>query len=245
MAFAIDRTTYNKPSKYPLRYGYQMRNTQPSSIVVHSTSNPTVKNTAFAAEARFLLNSSKVSAHYLVGKSGQIAQFLDARRYQAWHVGEAKAAWINAKSIGIELHHSVGDAPYPTIQKAALSWLVRELMRDYDIPLALVETHRAVATPKGRKSDPHDWSDPFFYAWRDKLLEEPMARLWVVTSEIGVNIRSEPNATAEKLTALPKGKTFHGNPVQGAAVQGNATWVARLPSEGGGYAWSGAVQEVK
>jgi hypothetical protein len=165
----LDTSTYDKARKYPPRHGYQLRGTQPSSIVIHSTNNK-VRNTSFPSEANFLFSSPNVSAHYLVSKTGRIVRFLDPAPWQAWHVGEAKPEWANARSVGIELHHSVGDGIYPTAQIVALTWLVRDLMQAFRIPIARIETHRAVALPPGRKVDPSDWIDPSFYSWRSALV---------------------------------------------------------------------------
>jgi hypothetical protein len=77
--------------------------------------------------------------------------------------------YLNKYSIGIELHISVGERP--TVQQlAALSALCRALMTNYGIDLGRVDTHRAVALPKGRKTDPEGWDDLAFYAWRSTLL---------------------------------------------------------------------------
>jgi N-acetyl-anhydromuramyl-L-alanine amidase AmpD len=121
-----------------------------------------------------------VSAHYLVGKRGQIVQFLEPAPWQAWHAGEAKSAYTNARSIGIELHHSVDDSPYPSEQVAALTWLVRDLMGAFNIPASLIDTHRAIALPAGRKRDPHDWGDAAFYTWRAGLVASMPVTRYVV-----------------------------------------------------------------
>lgn len=42
-------------------------------------------------------------------------------------------------------------------------------MTRFGIPPALLETHRAIALPKGRKSDPEGFSDADFAAWRAGL----------------------------------------------------------------------------
>lgn len=169
----IDTTSYPKSLTYPTGHGFQLRGRLPISLVIHSTSNPNQKNTLFANEARFLYESSKVSAHFLIGKDGRIVQFLNPRTYQAWHAGEALVDFQNARSIGIELHHSVGDPPYPVQQEDALTWLVRFLMQQHGIPPSLIDTHRAIALPAGRKSDPSDWSDRDFYVWRAGLVSMP------------------------------------------------------------------------
>lgn len=171
----IDTTTYDKAKAYPPRHGYQLRGTKPTSIVVHSTSSAT-KFTPFAAEANYLYTSADVSAHYLIGKSGQIVRFLEPSPWQAWHAGAALEAWQNSRSIGIELHHSVGDPPYPTAQKNALAWLLRDLTGAFGIPLDKIETHGwiAIPGPYKRKVDPIDWSHDNFIAWRDALMPAPI-----------------------------------------------------------------------
>lgn len=162
----IDTTSYPKAQVYPQRHGYQLRGTAPVSIVVHTTNNR--RTTIFEEECRYLFKSADVSAHYLISKAGAIVQFLDSRIYQAWHAGRALAPYGNSQSIGIELHVSIGEAP-TLPQREALTLLCRDLMRRYHIPLAHIDTHRAVALPSGRKSDPEGWPDMAFYSWRDRL----------------------------------------------------------------------------
>lgn len=163
----IDTTTYRKDTAHPARWGYQARGgATPSSIIIHTTSNK--RATAFETEARFLLDSPDVSAHFLISKSGEIIQFLAPSPWQAWHAGAALAPYLNARSIGIEHHVSLGEA-WTDAQHEATTWLVRRLMTEFAIPSSLVNTHRAVALPSGRKSDPTGWDDTAFYAWRETL----------------------------------------------------------------------------
>jgi N-acetyl-anhydromuramyl-L-alanine amidase AmpD len=168
----IDTTSYDKAKHYPVGHGYSLRAKAPISLIIHSTNNPR-NNTLFAAEAKFLFEAANVSAHFLVGKDGRVVQFLDPRRYAAWHSGAAWVNFTNVNSIGIELHHSPGDPPYPVAQEDALTALVRGLMQQFTIPPSLIETHRKVALPTGRKSDPSDWSDADFYVWRAGLVWQP------------------------------------------------------------------------
>lgn len=177
MAFSIDQTPYDKATHYPVGHGYGIRPRAPTSLVIHSTNNPH-KDTTLASEAKFLFESAAVSADFLIGKAGEIIQFLDSARFAAWHAGgrqddgiwTAKAEFANPRSIGVELHHSIGDPPYPAAQIDALTWLTRTLMRRFSIPISLIDTHRAIALPARRKSDPNDWSDADFYAWRGALV---------------------------------------------------------------------------
>lgn len=167
-AFAIDTTSYSKAGRYPQRHGYQVRGTVPTSIVVHSTEGK--PGQTFDNAAQYLYTSADVSAHFLVGRDGAIVQFLDPKTYQAWHAGNAQAAYGNAKSIGIECLHAKGE-DWPPIQKEALAWLLRKLMADYRIPLTSIDTHGQIAVPGPyiRKQDPTDWPRPDFLRWRDAL----------------------------------------------------------------------------
>lgn len=63
-----------------------------------------------------------------------------------------------------------------------------------------------------------------------------MARLFIVTSAIGVRFVERQSLNSPELGRLPQGRLFHGEPV--------GAWVRRLPHEGGGYAFSVAVKEV-
>lgn len=171
MPYLIDMS-WRKDTRLPIDTGYGRRppGVVPSSILIHTTNSPH-KNTAFADEAKYLRNSTAVSAHYLVGKAGQIAQILDPS-WEAWHAGVALPPWKNDFSIGIENHVSQGEQ-WTDAMHDALTWLVRKLMAQYSIKQALVETHRKVALPAGRKTDPEGWPDTFFYAWRDRLDDAP------------------------------------------------------------------------
>jgi N-acetyl-anhydromuramyl-L-alanine amidase AmpD len=165
--FSIDTTTYRKDQVLPVGQGYGVRagGIKPTAIVIHSTNGNS--GSTFEAEARFLQNSRDVSAHFLVGKTGQTAQILPPD-LMAWHTGQSLAPFFNLHSIGIELHHAVGDT-WPDIQLQALTWLTRQIMARFAIPATMIETHRYVALPPGRKQDPSDWSDQSFYAWRGAL----------------------------------------------------------------------------
>ena len=165
-ARVIDTISYAKAAKFPRGHGYAVRDNTPTSIVLHSTNNK--RPTTFASECDFLFRSPDVSAHFLVSKVGTIVQFLDPARFVAWHAGTAKAPWLNAVSIGIELHISVGERP-TTAQLDAAGVLCSDLMARFRVSLAMLETHRAIALPPGRKSDPEGFDDAAFAVWRAGL----------------------------------------------------------------------------
>ena len=101
--------------------------------------------------------STRVSAHFLIRRHGELLQFASCND-RAWHAGVS--AWkghtqCNDFSIGIELE-GTDDAPYAAAQYTMLARLLRALRRAY--PIADVVGHSDIAP--GRKSDPgpaFDW----------------------------------------------------------------------------------------
>jgi hypothetical protein len=167
---ALSITIRDKAAAYPVEHGYVLRTSAtPSSILIHTTNNR--NRTSFASEVKYLFESPDVASDYLIGKTKNegVVQFLDPAKYAAWHAGEVRRGFENEESIGIELHVSLREAP-TGYQIDTLTELVRDLMRRFAIPIERIETHRAAALPKGRKSDPEGWSDAAFYAWRATLV---------------------------------------------------------------------------
>ncbi len=146
---------------------------QPELIVIHSISLPPGKYGGGNIEALFTntlkqsahpyyegIYKLKVSAHFLVERSGKLVQFVstDAR---AWHAGESR--WrgrenCNDFSIGIELEGCETDR-YLNIQYEVLSALVVVLQKQYPlISSDAIVGHSNIAP--GRKTDPglsFDW----------------------------------------------------------------------------------------
>jgi N-acetyl-anhydromuramyl-L-alanine amidase AmpD len=123
------------------------------TLVVHSTAIPTLEKTALA----FFLKSSKVSAHFTIGKDGSIVQSVSTFS-RAWHAGVSRD-WrgrdnVNNYSIGVELvNMDDGKDPYPDPQIDALKSLIRSLTRLH--PLKYLTSHEFIALPHGRKVDPN------------------------------------------------------------------------------------------
>lgn len=177
MTYSIDTTSYNKAKKYPIGHGYTTRPSLPTTIVVHSTEGKPGQTLQSAAD--YLYHSPNVSADYLIGKNGEIINFLDSAKYQAWHAGgqqqdgswTAQPAYSNPHSIGIECLHANGET-WPAVQKDALAWLLEGLIGGYRIPVVSIETHGQIALPGPyvRKKDPTNWAHSDFVIWRDLML---------------------------------------------------------------------------
>jgi N-acetylmuramoyl-L-alanine amidase len=128
------------------------------AIVIHDTETPGV------SEARTIVNwfqhpRSFVSAHYIIGKRGELVQCVpDARR--AWHAGPSKLAGrerVNDFSIGIELVNAqTGRDPFTEAQYRTLALLTADLMARWGIPSSRIVGHRHVTNYPSVKRDPAD-----------------------------------------------------------------------------------------
>lgn len=122
---------------------------RPNFVVLHHTSSGTLDK----ALSTLTDPGRRVSAHYLVGREGEIVQLVEEKE-RAWHAG---ASWwggntdLNSVSIGIELDND-GMEPFAGAQIDALLALLADLVRRHGIPAANIIGHADVAP--GRKTDP-------------------------------------------------------------------------------------------
>jgi AmpD protein len=104
------------------------------------------------------LRPLRVSAHFLIRRTGELVQFVSADA-RAWHAGVSMfdgRERCNDFSIGIELEGS-DFVPFEPAQYRCLAALTQALLRRY--PLVSVAGHEHIAP--GRKTDPgpyFDWS---------------------------------------------------------------------------------------
>jgi monofunctional glycosyltransferase len=197
-------------------------------IVLHSTTAATVEGTINWFQDR----SSRVSAHYVVDKNGDIYQMV-RDECSAWH---AKA--VNSRSIGIELVGTETDR-LTVAQSKASAQLVRWLAAGYGISAANVLGHRFAPGNEGTTACPNhlfgDATEDAVAQWvntnvadalgpkesrgRSHVAAEPVARramqlpdwakpsAWLAKlrsdlSRIDENVRLLPQAPAGTLTAL-------------------------------------------
>lgn len=122
---------------------------RPNYVIIHQTTSATVGR----ALSTLLDPERKVSAHYLIGRDGELIQLVD-ERLRAWHAGES---WwggltdLNSTSIGIELDNT-GEEPFAEPQMLTLLALLGEMNTRHKIPAANVIAHGDIA-PR-RKVDP-------------------------------------------------------------------------------------------
>lgn len=127
---------------------YDLR--RPNFVIIHHTAQNSVAQTI----RTFQVPHSKVSAHYVIGRDGQVVQMLNDYD-RAWHAGKSK--WgsltdINSSSIGIELDNNGRDI-FPDQQIDALIVLLDTLKHKYYIPQLNFIGHADIAPT--RKDDPN------------------------------------------------------------------------------------------
>lgn len=121
---------------------------KPTAIVIH-----VIEGTLAAADSWFRAPESKVSAHYAVGKRGEIHQYVNEGD-TAWHAGRIhNPTWAgirpginpNAYTIGIE-HEGKADEVWPDAMYEASAELVADICRRWSIPCdrAHIVGHREI-----------------------------------------------------------------------------------------------------
>lgn len=156
----IDSTTWRSPN-------YDRRTRPISCLVIHATVG------WLGGSLAWLCNpTSKVSAHYVISKRGQVYQLVNDSNV-AWHAGRAVwrgEAMINAVSLGVELENTNdGHDPYPASQIDALLLLARQKCMQYGIARGWVVRHVDIAP--GRKTDPagFPWAEFLTQLYRPRV----------------------------------------------------------------------------
>lgn len=125
-------------------------------IVIHDTETPGVRD-ARTIWRHFANEASRVSAHYIIGKDGEIVQCVpDGLR--AWHTGESYYLGedhLNDRSIGIELVNAqTGADPFTNSQYRSLVRLVSYLVNVHAIPMDRIVGHKEITLKPEYKKDP-------------------------------------------------------------------------------------------
>ncbi len=138
---------------------FSARTQDPDMIIIHYTDMPTAES----ALERLCDPQAKVSAHYLIAKTGEIYKLVPENK-AAHHAGISH--WrgrdsLNQYSIGIELDnpgHAAGKLkPFPDVQIEALIALIRDIRTRHKIHDWNIIGHSDVAPD--RKKDPGELFD--------------------------------------------------------------------------------------
>ncbi|SEL80815.1 N-acetylmuramoyl-L-alanine amidase [Parapedobacter koreensis] len=147
---------------------------KPNYVIIHHTAQDSLEQTLHT----FTVPHSEVSAHYVIGRHGEVYQLLNDY-VRGWHAGAGK--WgsvtdLNSVSLGIELDNN-GNEPFSDPQIYSLLNVLDTLKRKYNIPTANFIAHSDIAPT--RKEDPSA-----FFPW--KRLAERGFGLWPHEEELTV-----------------------------------------------------------
>ncbi|MEA5515322.1 N-acetylmuramoyl-L-alanine amidase [Nodularia sp. UHCC 0506] len=128
------------------------------TIILHYTTAGTSQSTI----NHFTDSTSRVSAHYLIDKNGDIYQMVkDADK--AWH-----AVHANGSSIGIEHVAKIGEQLTAEQEKSSIN-LIQWLMTEYKIPKENIKAHKEILATSCPGNifgdDSNDGNLPKFKAW--------------------------------------------------------------------------------
>ncbi len=151
---------------------------RPQLIVIHHTAGKSFDYSL--KQLKTHNDGGPVSAHYLIGRNGRIAQLVSDDD-RAWHAGTG--TWgpyrdINSISIGIELDNN-GSEPFSSPQIDALLILLEDLTSRFRIPRTQVVGHADVEPVL--KADPSGYfpwkrlAEHGFGLWPDEQLQEAPA----------------------------------------------------------------------
>ncbi|MDB4925458.1 N-acetylmuramoyl-L-alanine amidase [Mucilaginibacter sp.] len=135
------------PSEWVGTVNFGMR--KANYVIIHYTAQDSVQQTI----KTFIMASTQVSAHYVVGKDGKVFHMVNDY-LRSNHAGVGKWGSVtdmNSCSLGIEIDNN-GFEPFTDMQIKSLLALLTQLKKTYNIPTANFIGHQDFA-PR-RKPDP-------------------------------------------------------------------------------------------
>ena len=224
---------------------------RPEAIVIH-----VMDGSLAGTDAWFDNPGSRVSAHYGIGKDGQVHQYV-RESDAAFHVGtvdrpiwpgirreQGKVINPNLYTIGIE-HEGRGAslALWPGKMRAASLALAADIARRWSIPIDELHIIPHSAIRRSKPDCPGKGIDLDAYISELRGLSapapSPRERPFAATIRIvrKLNVRGEPSTQVPVLRQLLAGDTFAAIAiVAGETVHGNASWYR---SAAGEHIWAG------
>lgn len=228
---------------------------RPSHLRVEAVVIHTIDGTQQAADAAFLRTALEPqrSAHYSVGRTGEIHQYVDEQD-TAFHCGVILSpTWEGLKkgpdgrlinpnfyTIGIE-HEGRADDPWPDAMYAASAALLRDIAARHPAlqPLSrrTVVMHREIRASTACPGSSVDIA---------RLIAEaggpPVTEPRALRARSNVNVRrGQPTTSAPIVRVIPAGEPINVRAaVTGERVNGVSRWYQNMDDD---YIWAGAVTE--
>ena len=228
----------------------------PEAVVIHI-----MEGTLTGTDSWFKDTRSKVSAHYGIGKNGEVHQYVKETD-TAWHAGRVNApSWQlmkqgqnglfvnpNYYTIGIE-HEGNENSDWTDAMYTTSSEMVRTICGRWSIPIdrSHVIGHHEIYSLKTCPGNKVDLNKLIALATNTpippptsngigKILEAGN-----VVTKVSLNIRSEPNTNKPPVARVSAGVrlSYDGFTNNGEIVNGNSKWF--FTNEGNWF-WSGGVR---
>lgn len=227
---------------------------KPEAVVIHI-----MEGSLSGTDSWFKNPVSKVSAHYGIGKTGEVHQYV-AETNSAWHAGRVNSpSWQlikpagnglfinpNFYTVGIE-HEGNEDSDWTDDMYNSSSEMVKQICSRWNIPVDrnhIIGHHEiySLKTCPGNKvnlnklialatSNPLPPATPAV----EKILQPGKA-----TTKVLLNIRTQPDTSKAPLTKIAAGVqlSYDGFTNNGENINGNARWFF---THEGNWFWSGGV----
>jgi N-acetyl-anhydromuramyl-L-alanine amidase AmpD len=228
---------------------------KPEAIVIHI-----MEGTLPGTDNWFANPQSKVSAHYGIGKNGEVHRYVEEKD-TAWHAGRVYApSWNlikrsanglfvnpNYYTIGIE-HEGNENSPWPDQMYQSSGSLISEISLRWGIPVdrSHILGHHEIYSEK---------TCPGFKVDLNKLIsiatgigQLPAAALpprkivlpGNATTKTGLRIRPQPNRALPQVGFIEKGTqiAYEGYTEDGENIDGNSTWYF---TNDGKWFWKGGL----
>lgn len=232
------------------------RSYRPEAIVIHI-----MEGTLAGTDSWFKNPLSQVSAHYGIGKNGEVHQYVQETD-TAWHSGRvhsptwslikksADGMYINPNyyTIGIE-HEGSDNSDWPDAMYSASAKLVRDICQRWSIPadrLHIIGHHEiySLKTCPGFKVDLNKLialstnSVPIVNGQTQISKTEKFGKVTTLTR---LNMRSGPSQVYKITNMVNAGiqLAYDGFTMQGETVNGNGKWYY---TNEGNWFWSGGVR---
>jgi N-acetylmuramoyl-L-alanine amidase len=234
-------TLVGSPNRSKGRDGFK-----PEAVVVHI-----IEGTLASADSWFRTPTSKVSAHYGIGRTGEVHQYV-GEADTAYHAGRVyKSTWTGLKpgvnpnlyTIGIE-HEGRGASEWPDSMYESSARLIADICTRWSIPIDRehVVGHREIY---GRKTCPNDIVDLNRLIRLAKAAAISPERFnfipdaGSVRTRSGLNVRRAPTTDAQVTRKVAAGVLLEheGWTSNGMNVNGNPHWYR---NDDGHFFWAGA-----
>jgi len=227
----------------------------PEAVVIHI-----MEGSLSGTDSWFKSNASQVSAHYGIGQSGEVHQYV-AEVNTAWHAGRVNApswqlikttgngAFINPNfyTVGIE-HEGNEDSDWTDAMYNSSGEMIRGICSRWNIPIDRkhILGHHEIYSLKTCPGSKVDFTKLIALACNNPIpppvpAVQKILQPGTVTTKVLLNIRTQPNTGVAPFTRVAAGVqlSYDGFTNNGETINGNSKWFF---THEGNWFWSGGAE---